>query len=178
MAIKISELAHIIKSGARTNKYRVIFPHLGREIDVLCSEISSPGRNIGTTEVFLRGRKYLIAGDRSDDGTIEITFYNDSELRYINIFLDMINSIQSYDTPIYLKGVQNPSNTFLTYRNDVPLYQFDLTIEQLDENMNVTSRIKLLNAFVNIVGDIQYTDETGEVSKTTVTLSYTGMEVR
>jgi hypothetical protein len=44
--------------------------------------------------------------------------------------------------------------------------------------MNITSRIKLYDAFVNIVGDVQYTDETGDVSKTTVTISYTGMDVR
>jgi hypothetical protein len=79
---------------------------------------------------------------------------------------------------LYLGGSGNRSDLFLGPTRGSPKYQFDLIIEQLDDEMNVTSKIKVQNAFVNIVGDIQYTDEEGEVSKTTVTISYTGLDIR
>lgn len=170
---KISELSQIIKSGARTNKYRVLFAEKygnGKALDVLCSEVSSPGKSLGTVELYLRGRKYNIAGDRSDDGSTDITFYNDSGLELRNTFLEIIENVQNYDTPIYFGG-----NT--GFSEIIPEYQSDVIIEQLNGKGEIVSKIKLMDAWVQNVSDIQYTDESGDVSKTTVTLNYSGIKV-
>jgi len=100
MAVKINELLQTIGPGARTNKYRVIMPFFGRDFDIQCHEITSPGRSIGTAEAFLRGRKYLLAGDRSDEGSIQVSFYNDPSLGIRNFFLRYVEAIQSYNTPV------------------------------------------------------------------------------
>ena len=77
---KIRELEAVLGSGARNNKYRVIFPYFGREIDIQTHDVTAPGRSMGVAEVYLKGRKYQLAGDRSDEGTITLTFYNDPEM--------------------------------------------------------------------------------------------------
>jgi hypothetical protein len=195
MATKLAELNSVIKSGARPNKYRVLFPYAGKEIDILCHEISSPGRSVGTVEVFLKGRKYILAGDRSDDNSTDITFYNDPGLQLRSLFLNLVNGIQPYYTPNYvISTVDTPQtaetisgylgqiqynigslSTIPLTESTTPWYQTDIVIEQLDEQMNVTSRNVLMDAFVSTVGDIQYSDETaGDITKTTVTITHNG----
>ncbi len=211
MAIKINEILHRLKSGARTNKYRVIIPLLGRDFDIQCHEVSSAGRSIGTAEVFLRGRKFLLAGDRSDEGTIQISFYNDPHLSIRNFFLRYIEAIQSYATPVSVDEtsalLSNGEISALTLMRDAvanlegyiselkhnldsllsiagfdffisgPWYQSEFTIQQLDENEDVVSTTIFHNAWISEVSEIQYTDETGDISKTTLTITYTGSTI-
>jgi len=164
MAIKIYELLQTIGSGARTNKYRLMFPFMGRDFDIQCQEVTSPGRSMGSVEIFLRGRKFLLAGDRSDEGSVQITFYNEPGLGTRNFFLAMIDDIQSY----LLGNSQDKEPNW---------YMFDMTIHQLDNEEISSSSIILYDAWVSEVSEIQYTDETGEISKTTITIMYSGNEV-
>jgi hypothetical protein len=193
-AQKIAELGMVVKSGARNNKYRIQLPYAGKEVDILCHEINSPGRSIGTAEVFLKGRKYILAGDRSDDNSTELTFYNDPGLQLRTLFLNLIEGVQPYYTPNYVSPsdhIVQSVDTIGGYldqirynlssisaapmtKDSTPWYQTDIVIEQLDDKMNVTSKNVLMDAFVSSVGDIQYTDETGEVSSTTVTFTHNG----
>jgi hypothetical protein len=215
MSLKINELVQTLGSGARTNKYRIIIPILGRELDIQCHSVTSPGKTIGTTEVFLRGRKFLIAGDRADEGTIQFSFYNDESLLLRNFFLASIDSLQSYETPITIdvtaaqnlatslldvagatigaetfgrlkevvSEVQSNLNSLATLMNYgtagglTDWYMSDVYIQQLDSDGNIVSEMILNSAFVSEVSEIEYTDETGEISKTNVTLTYTGSSI-
>ena len=206
MAIKINELVRTIGSGARTNKYRVIFPLLGKDFDIQCHEMTSPGRSLGTAEVFLRGRKYLLAGDRADEGTFSITFYNDPKLQIRSFFMRLISAVQDFATPVtvsevqgslslfdrlqdtinrlegYLSEVKHNLSSLLTilgfeFLSAGAWYQMDITVQQLDHYENVASTIVFHEAFVTDVSEITYTDETGDISKTTVTFAYTGSTI-
>jgi len=219
MAVKLSELVQTLGSGARTNKYRVIFPFFGKELDIQCHEVSSPGRSIGVVDVYLKGREYKIAGDRADTSQITLVFYNDPNLIIRNFFLRVISEIQSYNTPDTVNTesirnyVQTASEIFnapglndlysgiigginlinqVSYNIDnvlgfasgltggeiSPGYQYDISIQQLDEKGNVASETILMNAWISEVSEIQYTDETGEVSSTELTINYTGIKIK
>lgn len=101
---KIRELEAVLGAGARNNKYRVIFPYMGREIDIQVHDINSPGRSIGIAEVFIKGRKYQLAGDRSDEGSFSMTFYNDPEMLIRRFFLQIIGGIENYEVPMSMGG--------------------------------------------------------------------------
>lgn len=110
---KIRDTLAVVQSGARNNKYRILFPLFGQEIDILCHASSNPGREIGTVEVFLKGRKYTMAGDMSDEGTWSITIYNTEDFLVRSFFLKVIAGIQNFNTPITLdEGYNQMSNIF------------------------------------------------------------------
>lgn len=241
---KIQETLSVIQAGARTNKYRVLYPQFGNDIDIVCNATSMPGREIGTVDVFVKGRKYQIAGEMSDNGTWEITFYNTPDHLHRRFFLKMLGGMHNFQTPDYLiDGGSAPKSTLTgstvsasgtakgdtvlgilgnisgtvsainTAYNDVraairtgkntidnikqavngdwnaleslvsatgydanPWYQQDIIIQQLDHNMNVATQAILGNTFVTSVSPIEYTDQTGEVSTTTVTFAYSGVD--
>lgn len=104
---KIRDTLSIVQSGARNNKYRILFPLFGQEIDILCHSTSNPGREMGTVEVFLKGRKYTMAGDMSDEGTWTITIYNTEDFLVRSFFLKVIAGIQNFTAPVTLDGGYN-----------------------------------------------------------------------
>jgi len=222
---KIRELEAVLGAGARNNKYRVIFPYFGRELDIQTHDVTAPGRSMGVSEVFLKGRKYQIAGDRSDEGSITLTFYNDPEMIIRRFFLQVIAGMQNYNLPMTIDGgtpeigtdvmsisgsisrraliafdeirnnFRSLGNLF-TYLNaetprnfdydryntrsagvysSAPWYQTDIRIQQLDHNEEQTTEAVYHNAFVTEVSAIDYQDEVGEISTTTLTLAYTGV---
>jgi len=206
MAVKINELVRAIGPGARTNKYRVFMPLFGKDFDIQCHEFTSPGRSIGTVDIYLRGREFKVAGDRSDEGTFTITFYNDPELRIRNFFLRILAAIQDYTTPVTFSEtdsildlfdrLQDAINKLEGYLTEIKhnlaallsiagfdffgagaWYQMDVAVQQLDENEEFVSTTVFHQAFITDVSEIQYTDEIGEISKTTVTFTYTGTSI-
>jgi len=206
MAIKINELIRTIGSGARTNKYRVLFPLLGRDFDIQCHEFQSAGRSLGVVDIYLRGREFKLAGDRADDGSFTISFYNDPNLQIRNFFLRMIAVVQDYVTPVTVNAalendltlfdrLQDAINRLEGYITEVKhnltsllniagfefgmgtWYMTDITVQQLDENENISSTIIFHECFISDVSEIQYSDETGDISKTTLTFSYTGSTI-
>ena len=249
---KIHETLRTIKTGARNNKYRVMYPILGQELDIVCNATTNPGREMGTVEVFIKGRKVQYAAEEQDEGSWELTMYNDPTLQHRNFFLEMINAIHSFGEPQYLSdngGVESSDlgvnainlgvnatgrNTsgdfsgwgkFGNFVNDVqnavsaantaynnitnafvqfqrvgksvqdfasgdltglqevfninsyrrPWYMTEIVIEQLDHNGNTVSRTILHNAFISNVGPIDYSDEVGEVSTSSITFTYSGI---
>lgn len=249
---KTTELLNLVKAGARSNKYRIIFPFFSEDIDILCNSTSSPGREMGTTEIFLKGRKFNIAGDMSDDGTWEFTIYNTPDLLVRRFFLKVVGGIQNFQTPETIEasfegasnltpvygGLNNSNlgtvggvidsgildviglggvgdaissingayqdmksnwNTIkalpTTVTNSLengfslvtninsnnpyanrPWYMSDVKIQQLDHNDEVISETLLNNAFITSVSPIEYNDELGEISTTTLTFTYSGIE--
>ena len=256
MSRKIHELQAALGSGARTNKYRVLFPYLGQELDIQCHDVQSPGRSLGTVDVYLKGREFKMAGDRADQGSIALTFYNDPYFFLRRFFLKVIGGIQNYHTPqsienslFELSGISNDLNdmysqslkigengsatpslfgeigSFLGKTTDVvlainsaynqmkynitsisnnitslqngglaaletnmpitpvsygfyvgkPWYMTDMIIQQLGPDEEVLSEMVLHNAFISEVGNVDYTDENGEISQTSLTVTYSGV---
>lgn len=247
---KIQETISTIKAGARTNKYRILYPVFGKELDIVCHSATAPGREISTVDVFIKGRKYQLAGEMADEGTWEMTIYNTPDLLHRRFFLKMIGGIHNFNTPDYLQdgGIVPPSKitggtnlsvhgndsgssvfdgdlgdllsnvssavgkinqaytdikstfsavkrtsnnikqlingdwtaleTFISDNNYTakPWYQHDIIIQQLDHNEEVIATSILNNAFVKSVSPIEYSDETQEISKTTITFAYSGIE--
>ncbi len=243
---KIQDALNIIKSGARNNKYRVLYPVFGNEIDVVCKSTSMPGRSLGTVEVYVKGRKVQLAGEASDGDSWEIEFYNVPDHLHRRFFLKMIAGVHSNTTPDYLNdggsippsridsgtnlsvsGTDNSSGSSLpsllngisdsvtkinTAYNDIknvwgsakkvssnlkqaingdwsalqslisengysstPWYQQEVVIQQLDQNDNPVTEAVLHNCFVTEVGPVEYTDESGDISTTTVSFAYSGI---
>jgi hypothetical protein len=225
MSRKLHELQRAIGAGARSNKYRVMMPMLGQKLDILCHNVQSPGRGIGTIDVYLKGREYKIAGDRADEGSITMTFYNDPNLILRRFFLKLIAGVQSYVTP---ETIQQTFNEFSDIQTDIfnessflslgmntgwltdfyqqirnnlntikvsanfeysitpgtgynfyagrPWYMSDMQVIQLDNNEQPAAVTTLKNAFVSNIDNIEYTDETGEISQSTVTITYSGID--
>jgi len=223
---KIRELESVLGAGARDNKYRVIFPYFGRELDIQTHDVTAPGRSIGTVDVFLKGRKYQLAGDRSDEGQITLSFYNDPNMIIRRFFLQVIAGMQNFNVPVTIDGgtlqaapdvstlagtisqraqvafdeiknnftsiselfrsLQPNSSNRVEYKNHfnqrgvnvtqgMPWYQTDISIQQLDHNGNVMTDAVYHSAFITDVSDILYQDEVGNISSTTLTLTYTGV---
>lgn len=244
---KIQDTLNLIRAGARNNKYRVMYPILGEQLDIACNATTNPGRELGTVDVFIKGRKVQYAAEENSSGNWEITMYNDPTLQHRNFFLEMINMIHSFAEPVYLSSTgdvpdadiisrelvlseNSPKNfsgwsslnsfvskientvsainsaynsivdTYTQYKKtsnsiqsfvsgDItglqeifningytrPWYMTDIVVEQLDHNGFTVSRTILHNAFVSQVGPIEYTDEVGDVSTTTVTFTYSGI---
>jgi hypothetical protein len=159
--MKIRETLNLIKSGARTNKYRIIHPDIGNEFDILVNASTMPGTEIGVVEIMLRGRKFSLAGDRIDDNKWSCTLYNTKDLKIRNFFLNEIAKIQEMNVP----GGSYTSRDYFK----------EITIQQLDHNGDVSSEVTLENAFINSVSPIEYTDEGGSVSTTNLSFTYSGI---
>jgi hypothetical protein len=57
-----------------------------------------------------------------------------------------------------------------------PWYQQDITIQQLDHSGRAISQVTILNAFITNVGPVEYDDSEGDVTKTTITFAFSGLE--
>ncbi len=241
---KIMETLSTIQAGARNNKYRLVYPvqEINTELDIVCNASSMPQREMGTVDVFIKGRKYLLAGEIEDTGEWEITIYNTPDHMLRRFFLELISAIHSYSSPDYLLdpgqvsesdlrsirisatasgGNNSVSNQFtgllssvgttvqkidkaITSLNQVfkkgegivntikdgnletlvygpgfisrPWYQQDIIIQQLDHEDQPIVQAKLQNAFITNVGSVDFTDEVGDISTTSLTFAYSGVE--
>ena len=113
--MKIRETLQTIQAGARNNKYRVLYPvsDISPELDIVCNASSMPGRQLGTTEVYIKGRKYQLASEIDDTGEWEMTIYVTPDHKVRRFFLELIDLIHSFNTPTYLinPGVDNNLGT-------------------------------------------------------------------
>ncbi len=99
---KINETLSLIKSGARTNRYKILYPVFGNEIDIICFASSMPGRELSTVEAYVKGRKFLLAGEMADEGSWEMSIYNTPDHIHRRFFLKMIGGVHNFQTPEYL----------------------------------------------------------------------------
>ncbi len=217
---KIKEISNLVQAGARNNKYRVLFPTFGNEIDILCNAASMPGAGVSTVEVFLKGRKYQLAGEMEDEGTWEMTFYNVESHIHRRFFLQMAQGVHNFTQPAYMGGSADSDKSFSGIYTQVkdayndlrslwssaetmstglvsaiqdrpgtladyiftqssgarPWYQQDIVIQQLDHNDTAIAEAVIHNAFVTNVSKIDFTDQIGEISTTTVTLAWSGVD--
>lgn len=75
--------------GLRKNKYLIEIPVPGIEgqtLNILCRSAGLPERNINTTEVFKRGRKYVMRGETDYINNYDVSIVDDSNMRVRKIF--------------------------------------------------------------------------------------------
>ena len=200
--MKISELLNIVKSGARSNKYRLHLPvSNGKDFDILCTTASLPGRNITPTEVWVKGKRAMISGETTWQSTWQLSFYNDENFiarYYFWIWMNIIHNPAEFSAlnfensdlfdfiglstgnDIYRDIKESISENFqIKNISDVTKnnYQKDLIIEQLDFNGDAIHSYRIIGAFPTNVDDVQLHDQEGDVSQTSVTISYSNIEI-
>lgn len=198
----ISELLSVIESGARKNKYRVTVSTLNgidNDINTLCHAASLPGRNLTPTEVTVKGRKAQLRGETSYDGTWEMTIYNTENMEardyFINWMVEVhntnmnpdgflgnfsVNGVSLNQVASAVNSISNRVNNFVSNPFGFGIaapYQRDIKIEQLDNKGKETYEMYLRGAFPTSVGAVDYDDQAGEISTTTITFAYTDIEV-
>jgi len=188
----VNELIDVMKSGAKTNKYRVTIPivesDFSKEFDLTVQSASFPSKTIVPVEVFIKGRKVQMRGETSLENTWDVTFLNTDNLEARKIILDWMNQIhrnkwdinqQNWltDTLDSIKNVwdrveniiEDPMNFF---EGGFIHYQRDLIIEQLDHEGEPSFVTILVGAFPINVSNVELDDTISDISKTTVTFAF------
>lgn len=89
MSLNINDLKKNLGPGLglRKNKYLIEIPIPdGRQINILCRSTGLPERNIQTTTVFHKGRKYNVRGETDYVGTYDISILDDSDMKLRQMF--------------------------------------------------------------------------------------------
>lgn len=84
--------------GVRSNKYLIEVPIPGsnsKKLAVLCKSTSLPERNIGSVDVFYKGRKYKMRGETELTGTYTINLTDDSEMRLRRCFDNWMKEVDN-----------------------------------------------------------------------------------
>lgn len=163
----IRDLQSTLKSGARANKYRVSFTFPSgvsgvtdlTDVDVLAKTATAPTKELGQIELYNQGRKLLIPGDTTFDGSWPVDFYltENHQLRY-----DMIKWTDACDNFQKNTHSGNPGAVFA-----------DLRLAQLDSAGNVTAQYTLHNCYPQSIGEITYGDDTADtIAEFNVTFTY------
>jgi hypothetical protein len=85
------------------------------------------------------------------------------------------NAINALDFLNNIHNLSTPQKVGLKTGYGVPWYQTDIIIEQLGPDENTESITVLYDAFISSVNNISYTDETGEITQTEITINYSGV---
>lgn len=171
----ISSLADAIKTGARSNLFRVT-PSFGtdlqttgnatdEEFSFLCKAAQLPGSTVGLIEIpFMAGRRYKVAGDRTF-AEWTVTILNDKNQKVRQLVEDIQKKY----------AVVNYEETFAKEVNDSDLAsQYStMLVEQLDQAGNVVYSYKLEHCWPSDIStiDLSY-DTTDTIEEFTVTWSY------
>lgn len=168
---QLSKVKGILKAGARSNKFRVLFsfpPNLKvesslEEVSLLCKAASVPSATISTVEISIQGRKLRLPGETGYDGTSSFEFFLSEDHR---IRRDMLQWMKATDNFQANTHSGNPSELLV-----------DIKLEQLDSAQNPTVSYVLHGCFPTSVGDISYTGEDGTVLTCSVTFAWTHFTV-
>lgn len=164
----LSKVKGILKSGARLNKYRVLFAFPGNlkvessleELSLLCKSASAPAMSIGVVEVSIQGRKLRLPGETSYEGSWTCEFYLNEDHK---IRRDLIQWMKATDNFQRNTHSGNPAELLVA-----------LKIEQLDSAQNPVVTYTLHGCFPTSVGELSYVgEEGGQVATCSVTFNYT-----
>lgn len=169
MVNQITQLKNALGVGARANKYKVYFsfPNAVAPIAGVTTEILSlichncdgfPERSVGSSDIFVQGRKVTIPKQGENGGTWSATFYNDEEHKFRNSFLAWERAIDHVPTNVSTGNV-----------NDV---MTSLKVAQLDSANNETVVYTFYNVFVSSVGSIGF-DGTSAADPETFQVTFT-----
>lgn len=169
MAQNISNFRAALQGDlARPNLFEVtlIFPLLlgetyaSRQVSLLCTSASLPGRSIGTLGVFYFGREIKLAGNTTfADWTI--TVLNDEDFAIRNAF------------ERWQSGINTHVSNLRTLGNNPNFYQADIQIVQYGKLGNGLKGYNLVGAFPVDVSPIDVDWSTNDTAENfTVTLAY------
>ncbi|NQU33998.1 MAG: hypothetical protein HQ521_12250, partial [Bacteroidetes bacterium] len=91
MSITINELRKHLGPGLglRKNKYMLELPVptvSGESLNILCQSAGLPERNISTTDLWHKGRKYTVRGETDFVGEYEISIVDDDKMTVRQLF--------------------------------------------------------------------------------------------
>jgi hypothetical protein len=164
----ISELTSAIRTGARSNLFRVTLPDLPGELtdqfSYLCKGAQLPSSTLGLIEVpFMAGRRFKLAGDRTFPEWTT-TIINDSNFRIRQALeeLQKLYGVTDYESDISKERTGGSSTDFNT-----------LEVEQYDLAGNVVYKYTLFNCWPSEIStiDLSY-DSVDTIEEFTVTWSY------
>jgi hypothetical protein len=170
----ISDLTSAIRTGARSNLFRVTIPTfqggdvgesaIVEKFSYLCKGAQLPGSTLGLIEVpFMAGRRFKLAGDRT---FVEwtTTIINDSDFKVREALEDLqrIYGVTDYQSDIAKTNTGGSETDFST-----------LEVEQFDQAGNVTCKYTLENCWPLDIStiDLSY-DSTDTIEEFTVTWAY------
>ena len=84
--------------GLRKNKYLLELPVPtvnGETINILCQSAGLPERNINTTDIWHKGRKYTVRGETDFVGQYEISIVDDSNMQIRQLFDTWLKQIDN-----------------------------------------------------------------------------------
>jgi hypothetical protein len=189
----INQILDIVKSGARTNKYKITIPVVEaeyiRDFDFTIQSSSLPSRTITPVEVYVKGRKTQLRGETNLENTWDITFYNTDNMEARQVILDWMEEVHKNQYNMNNRGlisqginaiksigkgigelIDNPLSIF---DQGVISYQKDITIEQLDGKGDTMFTVTLVGAFPINVSSVELDDSVSDISKTSVTFAFT-----
>jgi len=148
-------------SGGMLDSLASIGSDISPKINVLCKQVTLPGKNLTTTEYHHRGRKYVVAGEDDYSGTIELEYYNDRELTTRRFFMNWLNAVKGSDylnpydatikiTPKTKKALVDligSTSLVHTYMGVYPTAISDLTLDGTNTSELTTSTITLAYSF-------------------------------
>ena len=127
-----------------------------RDISMLCTSASIPGRQFSTDEVTMHKQTVKMPYGFIDED-ISMTFLLTNDMYMKKMFDNWTQSIINDDT--YTLG----------YKKD---YTTDVIIQQLNADNKVVYGAKLENAFPITIAPIEYSNDADGISKLTVTFAY------
>lgn len=89
--------------GIRSNKYVLIVPLPGgysKKLAVLAKATSLPERNVGTIDLYHKGRRYKIRGDTDLQGTYSISLTDDSDMKLRKCFDAWMRLVDNPETDL------------------------------------------------------------------------------
>lgn len=168
----ISDLTSAIRTGARSNLFRVSIPTLsGTEFEdvsekfsFLCKGAQLPGSTLGLIEVpFMAGRRFKLAGDRTfAEWTTTIINDSDFKIREALENLQRLYGVTDYESDVAKTNTGGAETDFST-----------LEVEQYDQAGNVTCKYTLENCWPLDIStiDLSY-DSVDTIEEFTVTWAY------
>ena len=136
--------------GARANMFKVTanFPgYAGGDVELtsfLCKAAQLPASILAPVEVPFRGRKLIMAGDRSFEPW-NITVINDTDFAVRDAFERWSNGINQHNAN---SGLANPTD-----------YMADMIVEQLDKEGNAVKRYDFRGTFPTNISAIELSYE-------------------
>lgn len=166
--------------GLRKNKYILEMPVPGVEgetMSILCQSAGLPERNIATTDIWHKGRKYVIRGETDYVNEYEINIVDDSNMRLRNMFDQWLKSIDDTQPKSARGGASFERGAVIP----TPSYQTDINIWQMSGSGSATATndsqkvygYKLQNAYPKSVGIVTLESESeNQLSQFSVNLAF------
>jgi hypothetical protein len=186
MTISINDLKKHLGPGLglRKNRYMLELPVPlinGSMMNVLCQSAGLPERNINVTEMWHKGRRYVVRGETDYISEYEISIVDDSKMEIRQMFDTWLALVDdSRPNPMHPEGSYeiDISNRIQNFASKFPgdkscRYQLDINIWQMDRKNNPVYGYKLQNAFPKSVGIVTLEDgDENTLSEFSVTFAF------